>query len=64
MDIRVSGHQLATGAALQEHAADRLNAIRFLVEYSYGKPSQLLEHGGVAGQAIRVTLDLGDHDRD
>jgi len=27
MDIRVSGHQLATGSALQEHAADRLNAI-------------------------------------
>ena len=27
MDIRVSGHQMATGAALQEHAADRLEAI-------------------------------------
>ncbi len=27
MDIRVSGHQLATGSALQEHAADRLSAI-------------------------------------
>ncbi len=27
MDIRVSGHQLATGSALQEHAADRLNGI-------------------------------------
>ncbi|MDZ4308488.1 ribosome hibernation-promoting factor, HPF/YfiA family [Allopontixanthobacter sp.] len=27
MDIRVSGHQLDTGAALQDHAADRLNAI-------------------------------------
>jgi ribosomal subunit interface protein len=27
MDIRVSGHQLDTGAALQEQAADRLNAI-------------------------------------
>lgn len=27
MDIRISGHQLDTGAALQEHAADRLNAI-------------------------------------
>jgi ribosomal subunit interface protein len=25
MDIRVSGHQLNTGAALQEHASDRLN---------------------------------------
>ena len=27
MDIRVSGHQMTTGAALQEHATDRLNAI-------------------------------------
>ena len=27
MDIRVSGHQIDTGSALQEHAADRLGAI-------------------------------------
>jgi ribosomal subunit interface protein len=27
MDIRISGHQLDTGAALQEHASDRLSAI-------------------------------------
>ncbi len=27
MEIRVSGHQLATGSALQEHAAERLGAI-------------------------------------
>jgi ribosomal subunit interface protein len=27
MDIRVSGHQMATGEALQTHATDRLNAI-------------------------------------
>lgn len=27
MDIRVSGHQIDTGAALQDHAADRLNGI-------------------------------------
>jgi ribosomal subunit interface protein len=27
MDIRVSGHQMATGSALQEHATDRLSAI-------------------------------------
>lgn len=27
MDIRVSGHQVETGAALQEHAADRLSGI-------------------------------------
>lgn len=27
MDIRVSGHQLETGAALQEHVDDRMNAI-------------------------------------
>jgi ribosomal subunit interface protein len=27
MDIVVSGHQIETGAALQEHASDRLNAV-------------------------------------
>ncbi len=27
MDIRVSGHQMDTGAALQDHVSDRLNAI-------------------------------------
>lgn len=27
MDIRVSGHQVETGAALQDHAAERLNGI-------------------------------------
>jgi ribosomal subunit interface protein len=27
MDIRVSGHQIETGAALQEHVSDRLTAI-------------------------------------
>ena len=27
MDIRISGHQVETGAALQEHAADRLETI-------------------------------------
>jgi ribosomal subunit interface protein len=27
MDIRVSGHQIDTGAALQEHASDRLTSI-------------------------------------
>ena len=27
MDIRISGHQVETGAALQEHASDRLEAI-------------------------------------
>lgn len=27
MDIRVSGHQVETGAALQQHASDRLNDI-------------------------------------
>jgi len=28
MDIRVSGHQIDTGSALQEHASERLNGIR------------------------------------
>ena len=27
MDIRISGHQMETGAALQDHATDRLEAI-------------------------------------
>ena len=27
MDIRVSGHQIETGEALQDHASDRLTAI-------------------------------------
>ena len=27
MDIRVSGHQVETGAALQEHVSDRLNSV-------------------------------------
>jgi ribosomal subunit interface protein len=27
MDIRVSGHQIATGSALQDHASERLNGI-------------------------------------
>jgi ribosomal subunit interface protein len=27
MEVRISGHQMATGAALQEHAADKLGAI-------------------------------------
>ncbi|MGB7407597.1 MAG: ribosome-associated translation inhibitor RaiA [Pontixanthobacter sp.] len=27
MDIRVSGHQVETGSALQDHASDRLNSI-------------------------------------
>ncbi len=27
MDIRVSGHQIETGSALQDHASDRLNGI-------------------------------------
>ena len=34
MDIRVSGHQMDTGAALQEHASDRLNII---VEKYFGR---------------------------
>lgn len=34
MDIRVSGHQIETGSALQEHATDRLNGI---VEKYFGQ---------------------------
>ncbi len=34
MDIRVSGHQMETGAALQDHVSDRLSAI---VEKYFGR---------------------------
>ena len=34
MDIRVSGHQMETGAALQDHVSDRLNGI---VEKYFGR---------------------------
>lgn len=34
MDIRVSGHQIETGAALQEHVSDRLNGI---IEKYFGR---------------------------
>ena len=34
MDIRVSGHQMDTGAALQEHVSERLNGI---VEKYFGR---------------------------
>ena len=34
MDIRVSGHQMETGAALQDHVSDRLNTI---VEKYFGR---------------------------
>ena len=34
MDIRVSGHQMETGAALQDHVSDRLNTI---VDKYFGK---------------------------
>jgi len=48
MDIRVSGHQVETGAALQEHASDRLNGI---VEKYFNRA--LSSH---------VTLGKGPHD--
>ena len=34
MDIRISGHQMDTGAALQEHVSERLNGI---VEKYFGR---------------------------
>ncbi|GGD35733.1 ribosome hibernation-promoting factor, HPF/YfiA family [Croceicoccus pelagius] len=48
MDIRVSGHQVETGAALQEHASDRLNGI---VEKYFNR--------AISSQ---VTLGKGPHD--
>ena len=48
MDIRVSGHQMETGSALQDHVADRLNAI---VEkyFSRGISSQVTFGKGPGG---------------
>ncbi|MDR7102165.1 ribosome hibernation-promoting factor, HPF/YfiA family [Croceicoccus sp. BE223] len=48
MDIRVSGHQVDTGAALQAHAADRLNAI---VDKYFNR-----------ALSSQVTLGKGPHD--
>lgn len=48
MDIRVSGHQVETGAALQEHASDRLNGI---VEKYFNR-----------ALSSNVTLGKGPHD--
>lgn len=48
MDIRVSGHQVDTGAALQVHASDRLNGI---VEKYFNR-----------ALSSQVTLGKGPHD--
>jgi len=48
MDIRVSGHQVETGSALQEHASDRLNGI---VEKYFNR-----------ALSSQVTLGKGPHD--
>jgi len=48
MDIRVSGHQVETGAALQEHASDRLNGI---VDKYFNR-----------ALSSQVTLGKGPHD--
>ncbi|SHN62110.1 ribosome hibernation-promoting factor, HPF/YfiA family [Erythrobacter sanguineus] len=57
MDIRVSGHQMDTGSALQEHAADRLGAV---VEKYFDKAlSSHVTFGKAPGGAF--TCDIITH---
>lgn len=50
MDIRVSGHQVDTGAALQEHAATRLSAVKD--KYFSRALSSTVTFGKAAGSAF------------
>ena len=54
MDIRVSGHQVETGAALQEHAADRLGAI--VEKYFDRALSSHVTFGKAAAGAFRCDI--------
>ncbi|MCP9221848.1 ribosome-associated translation inhibitor RaiA [Erythrobacter sp. LQ02-29] len=53
MDIRVSGHQIDTGSALQDHATDRLNAI---VEKYFTQALSSHVTFGKAGSAISCDI--------
>lgn len=57
MDIRVSGHQMDTGAALQDHVSDRLNAI---VEKYFGRAISSQVTFGKA-PASMVSCDIVTH---
>ena len=54
MDIRVSGHQVETGAALQEHAAERLGGI--VEKYFERAISRHVTFGKATGSAFRCDI--------
>ena len=57
MDIRVSGHQMDTGAALQDHVSDRLNTI--VEKYFGGAISSQVTFG--KAPASMVSCDIVTH---
>ena len=54
MDIRVSGHQIETGEALQTHASDRLTAI--VDKYFKGALSSSVTFGRAPAGAFRCDI--------
>lgn len=54
MDMRISGHQVETGAALQEHASDRLGAI--VEKYFERALSSHVTFGKAPGGAFRCDI--------
>jgi ribosomal subunit interface protein len=54
MDIRVSGHQIETGAALQEHVADRLNAT--VDKYFSSALSSQVTFGKASGHSLSCDI--------
>ncbi|BDI59811.1 ribosome hibernation-promoting factor, HPF/YfiA family [Qipengyuania nanhaisediminis] len=57
MDIRISGHQVETGSALQEHASDRIGAI--VEKYFDRALSSHITFGKAAGAVF--TCDIVTH---
>lgn len=54
MDIRISGHQMETGAALQDHATERLNGI--VEKYFNRAISSHVTFGKAAGAAFSCDI--------
>ena len=54
MDIRVSGHQMATGEALQSHASDRISAV--IGKYFGGAISSQITFGKAPAGAFRCDI--------
>ncbi len=54
MDIRVSGHQVETGAALQDHASERLTTI--VEKYFDGAISSHVTFGKASSHAFRCDI--------